>query len=121
MLQNSGQVNVNASQELRGLTAKAQKATTTATKASKEEAQKPTLAVKTANGTPFIYYVTSLEKHHRKYSERDYFCQLFREHFAQTFQAMMLVKYLKTVDPQVLHSKMVNLPRRSGYEGKNSL
>ena len=113
--------NMRSSQEIKGASQKNLKSSGIVPKTTKNEivsTQKTALTTKNSQVTPFIYYVTSLEKHHRNYSERDYFCQIFREHFNQTYQAMMFVKYLKPVDSSTLSSKKVNLARRPGYEGK---
>jgi len=69
---------------------------------------------------PFIYFMTSLEKHHMEYDESNYFCQIYREHFMQTFQAMMFCKYLKPVDSKVLGLKKMHLPRKDIHKGKFS-
>lgn len=66
---------------------------------------------------PFIYFMTSMEKHHIEYDEGNYFCQIYREHFMQTFQAMMFCKYLKPVDSKALNLKKVHLPRKDIHKG----
>ena len=65
----------------------------------------------------FTYYVTSLEKHHRKWNEMDYFCQIYKEHFIQSFQALTFCKYLKPVDQRTLSQKKVFLPKRPTHKG----
>lgn len=112
-LRTSGQLSPSSSQQIRGHSPKTLKSSNSLSRSAAN--------TKSVDMTPFIYYATSLEKHHRKYSERDYFCNLFREHFIQSFQAMMFVKHLKPVDPKVLNSKKVNLPRRPGYEGETTI
>jgi hypothetical protein len=69
----------------------------------------------------FIYYMAGLEKYHKSYIESDYFCQIYREHFMQTYQAMMFCRYLKTVDPKVLGQKRVFLSKRESHKGKSPL
>jgi hypothetical protein len=65
----------------------------------------------------FLYYMAFLEKYHRNYFENDYFCQIYREHFLQSYQAMMFCKYLKPVDPKVLSQKRVFLNKRETHKG----
>lgn len=69
----------------------------------------------------FTYYVSSLERYHRSIDEADYFCQLYREHFLQTYQAMHFCKFLKPADPQQLKSKKVFLTKRDTHKGTNLL
>lgn len=64
----------------------------------------------------FTYYVTSLEKHHRTWSE-DYFCQIYKEHFIQSFQALTFCKYLRPVDPRMIAQKKVFLPKKPSHKG----
>jgi hypothetical protein len=64
-----------------------------------------------------LYYTSFLEKYHRNYHENDYFCQIYREHFLQSYQAMMFCKYLKPVDPKVLAQKRVFLTKRESCKG----
>lgn len=115
---------MRSSQEIRGLSPKNLKLSAPLPSATKEETiqtQQQALIAKTRQTPPFIYHMTSLQKHLNTYSEEDYFCQLFREHFNQTYQAMMFVKYLKPVDPQALNAKKINLPKRKGYESNKHL
>lgn len=65
----------------------------------------------------FTYYMTSLEKYHRKWNEMDYFCQIYKEHFIQSFQALTFCKYLKPVDSKTLAQKKVFLPKRPSHKG----
>lgn len=67
----------------------------------------------------FTYYMTGLEKAHRWSGGLDYFAQIYREHFMQSFQALNFVKSLKPVDPAVLAQKRVNLPKKDIYKGNN--
>jgi len=69
----------------------------------------------------FTYYITSLEKHHRNWNESDYFCQIYKEHFIQSFQALTFCKYLKPVDPKMLAQKKVFLPRKPAHKDKKSI
>ena len=64
-----------------------------------------------------IYYMTWLEKYHRHPDERDYFSQIYREHFMQSFQAMGFCKFIKPVDPKVLAQKKVFLTKRETHKG----
>jgi len=61
---------------------------------------------------PFIYYMSGLEKAHRWNGEPDYFVQVYREHFLQTYQALTFCKMLKQADMSVINQKKVNLPKR---------
>lgn len=84
---------------------------------SKNEMKKNLSTESGSKASPFIYYVTSLEKHHRFIDEDNYFCQLFREHFLQTYQAMQFCKYMKPADPKQLQSKKVFLAKRETHKG----
>ena len=70
---------------------------------------------------PFMYYVTSLQKHLVSPNEKDYFCQIYKEHLLQSFQALNFVKFAKPIDQRILNSKKVTLNRRKGYEGNLEL
>jgi CTD small phosphatase-like protein 2 len=61
---------------------------------------------------PFIYYMTNMEKAHRWNGEPDYFVQVYREHFLQTYQALTFCKMLKPADLSVISQKKVNLPKK---------
>jgi len=69
----------------------------------------------------FTYYSTSLEKHHRNWNDSDYFCQIYKEHFIQSFQALTFCKYLKPVDPKLLAQKKVFLPKKASHKDKKSI
>ena len=69
---------------------------------------------------PFIYYMSGLEKAHRWNGENDYFVQIYREHFLQTFQALSFCKVLKPFDNAVLQQKRVNLARRDTHKSKHN-
>jgi len=69
----------------------------------------------------YTYYVTDLERHHRNWNEADYFCQIYKEHFIQTFQALTFCKYLRPVDPRVLNQKKVFLPKRATHKDKKTI
>jgi CTD small phosphatase-like protein 2 len=64
---------------------------------------------------PFIYYMTNMEKAHRWNGEPDYFVQVYREHFLQTYQALTFCKMLKPADLSVISQKKVNLPKREAH------
>ena len=70
---------------------------------------------------PFIYYMTHMEKAHRWNGENDYFVQVYREHFLQTFQALSFCKMIKPTDPAVINQKRVNLPRKEHHKSKPNL
>lgn len=65
----------------------------------------------------FTYYTTSLEKHHRNWNDSDYFCQIYKEHFIQSFQALTFCKYLRPVDPRMIAQKKVFLPKKPSHKG----
>eukprot|EP01017_Pseudomicrothorax_dubius_P029488 TRINITY_DN3588_c0_g1_i1.p1 TRINITY_DN3588_c0_g1~~TRINITY_DN3588_c0_g1_i1.p1 ORF type:complete len:729 (-),score=146.96 TRINITY_DN3588_c0_g1_i1:2410-4596(-) len=67
------------------------------------------------------YYMTHLERYNRNPRDGDYFNQLYREHFIQTYQAMTFCKMLKQVDPRVLQAKRCILPKRDGYKDKRTI
>ncbi len=69
----------------------------------------------------FIYFMTNMEKYHMEYNESDYFCQIYREHFMQTYQAMMFCRYLKPIDPKLLSLKKISLPRKEIHRGNLTL
>lgn len=64
-----------------------------------------------------IYYVTNLEKYHKEFDPSNYFCQIYREHFMQSYQALMFCKYMKPVDQKALAMKKVNLHKRDTHKG----
>ena len=120
VLQNSSRINQSPLSGARGTSQSSFRPSTpslTRTKGDNKANQKFFQQNKLSKPAPFIYYVTSLENHHKYYSEDDYFCQLFREHFIQTYQAMRFVDHLSDVNPDMLESKKVYLPKRRGYEG----
>jgi len=69
----------------------------------------------------FTYYISNLEKHHRNWDELDYFCQIYKEHFIQSFQSLTFCKYLKPVDPKLLAQKKVMLPKRPTHKDKKTV
>jgi len=75
----------------------------------------------TGRDQPFIYYMTSLEKAHRWNGEADYFVQVYKEHFLQSFQALSFVKTVKTPDANIIAQKRVHLPRRETHKDKKTL
>jgi len=75
----------------------------------------------TGREQPFIYYMTSLEKAHKYNGEPDYFVQIYREHFLQSFQALSFVKTLKVPDTSVIAQKRVHLPKRESHRDKKTL
>jgi len=81
------------------------------------EFSEPSTPLTPVEKKPFIYWMTNLEKYHRNYNENDYFAQIYREHFLQTYQAMLFCKYLKNVDPKVLAQKRVFLQKRESHKG----
>lgn len=91
----------------------------TQTKESDSDPLTPTTLTPTTK-KPFIYYMSNLEKFHRNI-ENEYFAQIYREHFMQSFQAMMFCRFLRPVDPKVLAQKKVYLNKRETHKGMNSL
>ena len=71
--------------------------------------------------TPQIYYMTWLEKYHKYPDEKDYFSQIYREHYMQSFQAMAFCKFIKPVDPKVLAQKKVFLTKRESHKGESAI
>jgi len=69
----------------------------------------------------FVYYMTGLERAHSWDGESDYFVQIYREHFLQTYQALAFCKVLKPFEAHVLQQKKVNLPRRDTHKNKKTL
>lgn len=108
---------VSSSQELKGAKVfiNLGKGTTALSKPeSKESLESNSQSLRPA---PFIYYVTSLRKHLTTQNERDYFCQLYKEHLLQSYQALNFIRYMKPIDSKVHTQKKVSLPRRPGYQG----
>lgn len=85
----------------------------------------PNRDIQDGEGSPkkdaFTYYITSQQKHHRSWNESDYFCQIYKEHLIQSFQALTFCKYLKPVDPKVLTQKKVFLPKRASHKDKKTV
>ena len=61
--------------------------------------------------------MTWLEKYHKHPDEKDYFSQIYREHFMQSFQAMAFCKFVKPADPKILAQKKVFLTKRETHKG----
>jgi len=68
----------------------------------------------------FIYYITNLGKHLRTYNDRDYFTQIYKEHFQQSFQSMKFCKYMRPTDARVLSKKKVYLTKKEIYRSNIS-
>ena len=64
-----------------------------------------------------VYYVSNLEKYHKEFDPSNYFCQIYREHFMQSYQALMFCKYMKPVDQKALAMKKLNLHKRETHKG----
>lgn len=67
------------------------------------------------------YYMTNLEKHLKRYDDRDYFSQIYREHFQQSFQSMKFCRFMKQTDPKVLAKKKVYLTKKEVYRSNELL
>jgi Dullard-like phosphatase family protein len=76
---------------------------------------------KTHGSQPFVYYMTGLEKAHRHAGEVDYFTQIYREHFIQSYQALSFCKMLRPSDPAIIAQKRVNVPRRESNRDRKTL
>jgi CTD small phosphatase-like protein 2 len=109
------------SQEAAKKTKLSKPSTPTSRGQSKENTEALTPTSPMEKKSSIVYYVTGLEKYHRNYYENDYFCQIYREHFLQTYQAMMFCRYLKPVDPKVLAQKRVFLSKRESHKDKRTL
>ena len=55
-----------------------------------------------------------LENAYKYPKNQDYFSQIYREHFVQTYQSMLFCKMLKPVKEDILISKKLNLPSIKG-------
>jgi len=73
------------------------------------------------DNTSFVYYITNLEKHLKRYDDRDYFTQIYKEHFQQSFQSMKFCKYMRPTDARVLSKKKVYLTKKDIYRNKKTL
>lgn len=69
----------------------------------------------------FVYYATNLEKYLRRSNDSDYFAQIYREHFQQTFQAMKFCRYMNQPDAKTLAKKKVYLPKKEIHRNKKTL
>jgi len=67
------------------------------------------------------YYMSNLEKYLKRHDDRDYFCQIYKEHFQQSFQSMKFCRYMKQTDPKVLAKKKVYLTKKEAYRNKKTL
>lgn len=67
------------------------------------------------------YYMSNLEKYLRRHDDRDYFCQIYKEHLQQSFQSMKFCRYMKQTDPKVLAKKKVYLTKKEVYRNKKTL
>jgi hypothetical protein len=83
---------------------------------SNNESEPITPTTSSSEKKPFIYYMTNMEKYHRSL-DHDYFAQIYREHFMQTYQAMMFCRFLRPVDQKVLTQKKVYLNKRETHKG----
>jgi len=62
-----------------------------------------------------------MKKNLKKYDSGDYFSQIFREHFQQSFQALKLCKFMKNTDFKTLASKKVYLTKKDIHRNKKTL
>ena len=70
------------------------------------------------NLTGYTYYMTDMKKYLKRYDSSEYFCQIYREHFQQTFQALKLCKFMKNTDFRTLASKKVYLTKKDIHRSK---
>ncbi len=59
-----------------------------------------------------------MENSFRFPNQSDYFNQIYREHFIQSYHALGFCKMLKNVDPHVLESKKVLLKKKEKRKNK---
>ncbi len=122
--ENASRTTTNADSKTIGFGKNNQAVSSTEIAKTKGRSSGPSTPLHKESGSPilnkndFIYYSTSLEKHHKNWNENDYFCQIYKEHFIQSFQALTFCKYLRPVDPKVLAQKKVFLPKKASHKGK---
>jgi len=62
------------------------------------------------------YYMHRLEQAYKYPDFFDFFNQIYREHFFQTCQAINFIRNLNPPDSSMLHSKMINLPKKETHK-----
>lgn len=72
-----------------------------------------------ASATTTAYYMSNFQKYLKNPNPKDYFNQIYREHFNQSYQALQFVKRTKPVPARTLQAKRVFLSRRPGYQGNS--
>lgn len=70
------------------------------------------------NTSGYTYYMTDMKRHLKRYDSNDYFSQIYREHFQQTFQALKLCKFMRNTDFRTLASKKVYLTKKDIHRSK---
>ena len=63
----------------------------------------------------FIYYTTNLSLAYKSLDSNDYFVQLYKEHFSQTFQALSYCKGIKQIEFDQIEEKKVFLKKRDTH------
>ena len=66
----------------------------------------------------FIFYSTNLALAYKSLDSNDYFVQLYKEHFSQTFQALSYCKGIKSIEADQIEEKKVNLKKRETHLSK---
>ena len=69
---------------------------------------------------PFTYYISNLYKHFKNMVEGDYFAQLYKEHFYQTYQSLSFCKFIKPPDLRVITTKKVRLAKKEAWASNSN-
>lgn len=69
----------------------------------------------------FIYYSTNLALSYKMADSNDYFLQLYKEHFSQTFQALSYCKGIRQTEIEQIEEKKVFLKKRESHLSKNNI
>ena len=69
----------------------------------------------------FIYYSTNLALSYKMADSNDYFLQLYKEHFSQTFQALSYCKGIRQIEIEQIEEKKVFLKKRESHLSKNNI
>ena len=66
----------------------------------------------------FIYYSTNLALSYKMADSNDYFLQLYKEHFSQTFQALSYCEGIRQAEIDQIEEKKVFLKKRESHLSK---
>lgn len=69
----------------------------------------------------FIYYSTNLAISYKLADSNDYFLQLYKEHFSQTFQALSYCKGIRQTEIEQIEEKKVFLKKRESHLSKTNI